>query len=483
MMSLKSRAAKAVSWQLFGSITDQTINFAFTILLARLLEPSDFGLMAMAMFLIALSRVFIDVGFSSAIIQNQNNTDLTYSSVFYFNLTLGLAFTLIFYFSADMLGRIYGLPQVSEIFKWLSALFLFNAANSVQQTILKKRLDFKKISVRTNVAHLFGGIVGVTSAFMGYGVYSLVSQSLASSVASTIVLWSASGWRPDFNFSVKEIKKLSGFSLYVFLDNLTNQLSNKLDVFVIGKWVSPAALGLLTTARKVNNTVNVYTVSSYMNVMYPLLSEVRSDQKQFLRVYSKLISVTTFLSMLAAGIIYILSSDVIMLLFGEKWIDSVDMLQVLALSISFSPINTLSNKVFLSMGLSKQNFKIGLVKKYLKLLPLVTLINGNILDYLLWLLAVKFCIAALNIITLKRYIDIPMHINIGAIIHGLIPLTVWVYCYITLDISYSHIFVRIGFAISYILFFLTFNYLIKNEGYRFLYTNVAALFKRMKGLK
>ncbi|MEQ9307094.1 MAG: oligosaccharide flippase family protein, partial [Marinoscillum sp.] len=220
MKSLKKRTTSALAWDIGGTMLRQTFNFVTSIFLARLLTPEEFGLVGMSMVFIAFAEVFIDVGFSSALIQNQKNSELTYNSVFFINIGAGFLLTIVFYLSAPLIGRFYNNMEVVGLVRWLSLIFVFNSANLVQVAILKKKLNLKIMNVRTSIGAMIGGIAGVASAFAGLGVYSLVIQHITMAVAGTLLLWTTAGWLPKMEFSWREVKNLTGFSTYIFMDRI-----------------------------------------------------------------------------------------------------------------------------------------------------------------------------------------------------------------------------------------------------------------------
>src|SRR5690606_36198065 len=154
----------------------------------------------MAMVFISISQVFIDVGFASDLIQNKNNTNLTYSSVFYMNVVVGLLLTVLFYFAAPLIGNFYNCPPITDLVRWLSLIFIFNSLNQVQTAILRRNLNFKVLTLRTVTANVIGGVLGVVFAFQGFGVYALVIHQLSAALIGTVLLWSTSDWKPDFKF-------------------------------------------------------------------------------------------------------------------------------------------------------------------------------------------------------------------------------------------------------------------------------------------
>ncbi len=369
MTSLKQRTFKAIVWDLLGRFLTQGSSFILTIILARLLAPEEFGIVAMAMAFISISNVFIDFGFSSALIQNQNNSSLTYSSVFYFNVFAGLIITSVIFLLAPFIGQFYHDESIVSLVRWLSLVFLFNSFNRVQNTILTKELNFKSLSLRLLIASVLGGIGGVILAYHDFGVYSLVFQTLTTALFSTILLWSTSSWKPDLNFSFSEVKKLIGFSSFAFFERLINNIFMRLDVLLIGKIFTPLTVGFYTRASSLKDQVTKYSSTSITRVFYPVLSSLQSDEAEFKRIYFRLISVIVFLSFGLSGILFILGEDIIIFLFGIKWMPSVLMFKLLVLTSCNQPLNSMMWNAIMSKGKSKENFYFGLLKKSVGIIP------------------------------------------------------------------------------------------------------------------
>ncbi|PTB93730.1 hypothetical protein C9994_12750 [Marivirga lumbricoides] len=423
LTSLKNRSATAFAWNIAGTILKQGSGFVISIFLARLLEPAEFGLVGMAMVFITVSQVFIDVGFASALIQNKDNTNLTYSSIFYLNFAAGLVLTAIFYFSAPFIGDFYDNPEITSLIRWLSLIFVFNSLNLVQTALLSKELNFKVLTLRKVIATAIGGALGVLCAFQGLGVYSLVVQQISTAVLSTAFLWTSSNWKPDLQFSMEEVKRLTGFSAFVFLDRFTTTAFQQLDVLFVGKVFSPATLGFYSRAGTLRDQVINYTSGTLLSVFYPVLSSLQDNHNEFMRIYFKVISVVAFVSYGLTGLLYIMGADIIILLFGEKWEPSVQIFQVLILAVCVFPINGMMINAFMSKGKSKENFYLGLLRKAIKIIPLVIAYYYGIFAFTVALVIVDYTLTTINIFFTKKIIDIPKSVHFKKIFEGLIPLS------------------------------------------------------------
>lgn len=474
--SLKSKSAKGFAWNFGGSLLQQGSTFIVSIFLARILSPAEFGLVGMAMVFITVSQVFIDVGFASALIQRQDNTSLTYSSIFYLNIVIGLLLTAGFYFCAPLIGAFYKNPQVTSLVRWLSLIFVFNSFDIVQMTILKKELNFKTLTVRTFLATIIGGIAGVIAAFSGLGVYSIVVQKVLTAVLGTVFLWSTTTWRPDLKFSFKEVKKLTGYSAFIFFDQVYYQITIQLDMLIGGKVFSPKVLGYYSRANSLRNLVTQYSSSSLTAVFFPVLSSLQDKEEEYRRVYFKVISVIAFISYGLTGVMCILGRDIIITLFGAKWEPSIPIFQVLILSAGNTPLNNMMNNAFYSKGKSKENFWIGVFRKSLRFLPLFMMYYSGMFAFTIGLVIINFIIIIFNIFFLKRFLGLSAKKHFQKIFEGLLPLSIVLvgFFYFHVDTTWMRIIWAIGFVVIYVFS----SKLMKTEGLVFIMNNMPAITKK-----
>ena len=470
MSSLKRKSAIAIAWDFGGLLLNRGSGFIISIFLARLLSPEEFGLVGMAMVFIAISQVFIDVGFASALIQRKENSNLAYSSVFYFNLFSGLILTGMFYFLAPFIGKFYDSIEVTTLVRWLSLSFLFNSFNQVQSTILKKELNFKVLTIRGVIASNIAGILGIIAAFQGFGVYALVIQTLTSAILSTILLWSISSWKPSLHFSFKELRGLIGYSSYVFFDQIVSTAFGKIDVMVIAKLFSPATLGFYSRAVSLQSQVSIYSTSSIKKVFFPVLSSLQNDKKGYERVYFKVISVVAFISYGLTGVLYVLGESIIIGLFGEKWSPSVEIFEILILSVCNFPISTMIINAFMSKGFSKENFKIGLLRKSVRIIPLCLAYFYGIYEFTVAVVVVSYIMTFVNVLLLNYYTKLSLKKLIQKIYEGMIPL---ISLFILMNyFEFYSLLTNVLIAIIFVILNIGYNYLLKTEGFEFILVNV-----------
>ncbi len=473
MSTLKNKTIKAFSWDILGRIFIQGNSFIVSIFLARLLGPEQFGLIAMAMAFISISSVFIDIGFSSALIQSQKNTQTTYSSIFFFNIFAGAILTIITFLIAPLIGQFYGNQLVTELVRWLSLVFIFNSFNRVQNTILNKELNFKALTLRTFVASIVSGTLGVVCAYQGWGVYSLVVQTLSFGFLSTLLLWSTSTWKPSFHFSLDEVKRLMGFSIYAFLERILNNIFIRLDVLLLAKIFSPVTVGFYSRSSTLVDQVTKYTSTSIIRVLFPVLSKVQDNQEEYQKIYFRMFSIISFLSYALSGILYFTGNDIIILLFGNKWQASIPIFQILIIASCNIPLNSLMWNALMSKGKAKENFYYGILRKSVGLFPFFFAYFLDIWWFTVTWVISKFIISFLNIIVLKKHSNLSISKHLYHLLNGLIVLIPGFLLFEYLDLK--QFATRIIFAISYLLIYLLVNWIIKNEGLIYIVSTITII--------
>lgn len=478
MKNLKKKSLNAFLWDLGGTFGRKGISFITSIFLARLLTPEEFGIVGMALVFIAVFQVFGDVGFTKGLIQSQENTSVTYSSIFYINILLGSILTISIYLAAPIVGSFYENDQVTEVLEYLSLLFILSAFNIVQQTILQKQLKMKVLSLRTILAQVIGGAVGITMAFMGYGVFSLVAQMITAGLVTSIVLWTVTDWYPKIEFSIKEVKRLFGFSAYIFFEQILSKIFKEINTLFIGKAFSASTLGFFTRAESFNKLIIKFSSTSLSKVFFPVLSELQNDEKNYKRVYYKLISVVTLISFGFTGVLFILSETLIIGLFGAKWEPSVLIFQILVLKGYIYPVSVVINNAFLSQGKSKEFFLVGLVRKFSRLLPLVVGYFYGFNAFLIAFVILSNLLMVYNVFVAKIYANVSFWKHYKWIIEGFITVGIFLIPYYFF--FYQNLYINILWAVIFGMYYIGISYLRKHDGLLFIKSNLSRFLKTKK---
>ena len=407
LKDLKAQGTKAFLWDFSGKMAMHATGFIVTIFLTRLLEPANFGLIAITMVIIGIAQVFTDVGLGNALIQRRRVLPVHYSSVFFFNIFIGALLTLITFLSAPWIGVFYNSEQLAPIVKVTSLVFFINAFSSVQATKLRKEINYAAITKTNIIASLLSGIIGVSLAFYNFGVWSLVAQTLARGLIFNICIWSFAHWFPSLLFSFKALFQLWGFGFRMFLSGLLDAVFTRLDVIIIGKLFTPATLGFFERAKSLNQMIVDYSSGSLMSVLFPVLSKVRNDLPRFRRIIIKSLGIISFVIFMLLGGIYLISEELIVLLFTEKWLPSVKYFKILVLSGFAYPISALLVNVLVGRGNSKAFLRLEIVKKVVFSTNLVVGFIWGIEGYLYGLIMASTLAVFLNVVFAAKEIKLP----------------------------------------------------------------------------
>lgn len=367
----KQDQASALGWSFLGIFSRQGVTFIVSIVLARLLLPADFGLVGMAMAFVGLTQLLVDGGFSHALIQAKKTDAISYDSVFYYNLVVGLVIMVILQLAAPAIGRFYDSNTIITLVRWLSLLIPIHASGVVHQAIFMRTLRFKELGVRSFLASIAGGTVGLLMASGGYGVYALVGQALTGSLSGVIVLWWAADWRPGRRFSRSRLRQISHFGRFAFAANLLGKSLTEIYALSIARLFSPATLGFFTRSQSLSRLVIQYTSGIVMKVYFPVFSKLQDKQEKFRELFFKITGLTAWATFLLTGVLIIGAELLIVTLFGEKWLPSVKIFQVMMFSFFNYPINALLINAMLAKGLAKRNLYYGLIRSVIRIAPLL----------------------------------------------------------------------------------------------------------------
>ena len=352
MGSLKQKAFSGILWKFIEQACNSVLGFIISIILARLLMPSDYGIIGMLTIFIALSTTIIDSGFGSALIQKKDRTEQDLNTVFIFNIFISLICYMILFFCAPFIAAFYKTPILVKILRVLGLNLIINSFNSIQRTQLAIKIDFKTTTIVALIGLISGGIIGIIMAYRGFGVWALVAQNMTNAVFSSIVLWVYSKWRPIFIFSFTSLKGMFKYGSKLLLAGIYAITLNNLYNIIIGRVYESKELGVYTRANQLPELIS-NTLNSVINsVTFPLLSSVNDDKERMILVYSKMLSMTAFVVFPAMTLLAILSRPFVMVLLTEKWIAIIPLMQFLCFARMMTPISALNLNILNASGRS-----------------------------------------------------------------------------------------------------------------------------------
>lgn len=342
---LRDSVARGVAWTLGEKAGSMLLQMGVSIVVARLLSPNDYGVMAILTVFVTLMLVVVDSGFSQTLIRSTEPTKSDYRSVFVFNVAMSLLLYVVMVLLSPLLARYFEIPIITKIAPILFLLLPLNALCVIQQAIFARQFKFDTLSKVVFLSSLFSGVVAVVLALSGCGVWSLVGQRLASMASKALMLWWVSDWRPEGLFSGSALKAMAPYSLRLMTTDLITALYNNISQLFVGKIYSTQTLGYYNQGQKLKDVPVLSTLQSVQNVTFPALSKIKDDALKFKESYRQLISMVGFILFpIMAGLIAV-APTMFELLLGEKWMPSVPYFEVLCLSGLFMPLSSIAYNV------------------------------------------------------------------------------------------------------------------------------------------
>lgn len=361
--NLKQKAASGMAWTALQKYTTMGIQFISGIILARLLTPYDYGCIGMLSIFMVLAEAFIDGGFGSALIQKKRPTQVDYSTIFYWNITMSLVMYAVLFFSAPAIARFYKIPLLCNVLRVQGLILFIYAFNVIQRNQLQKKLNFKVLSIVSIVTSLISLGVTILMAYKGFGVWALVVQNIITAAIPAIVFWFYIKWRPIKVFSWDAFKELFGFGFYMFLTNLLNQFGQQIQGLLIGKFYNPNTMGYYSKAHSTEKLASTSISSVMMQVTYPLYAEVQDDKEKLGNIIKRITMTLSYITFPLMFILLLCAKPIFLLLYSERWLPSVPYFQVLCIAGLAYSLQSVNNNAIAAVGKSKEMFVWTVVKR------------------------------------------------------------------------------------------------------------------------
>lgn len=361
--TLKNKTVNGVIWSFIERFSVQGVVFVIELIIARLIGPDNFGLIAQLAIFMAISQVFIDGGFSSALIQRKEHTDADFSTVFYINLGISILIYIGLFFAAPYIAAFYNEPILDPITKVYSLNLVINSLVAVNRTKLTINVDFKTQSKISFYSAVLSGVVGLSLAFMGYGVWSIVIQALVLAAFNVLFSFYYVRWIPTVGFSTKSFKSLFAFGSKLLMANIISAAYSKAYDVVIGKKYDANSLGLYSRADKFNQFASSNISGVLQRVSFPVLSSIQDDDDRLRRAYRKYMQISAFVVFpLILGMCGI-ARPMIETLLGQQWIKCAPMIQILAFAYLWDCVVMVNLNLIYVKGHSDYVLKLEVIKK------------------------------------------------------------------------------------------------------------------------
>lgn len=370
-MSLKKQALSSMFWSSIQTFGTQAINFFVSIVLARVLLPEEFGLIAMLAIFIGLGNVLINSGLTHSLIRTENANEEDFSTVFYFNLLGSLVIYFIVFFSAPFISDFYGQELLTPLVRVYSIIFIIDAFSTIQITRLTKILDFKTQMIVNLPSLIIGSVVGITMAYKGFGVWSLVWSSIVKSTAASIQIWYWAKWKPLLVFNIEKFKYHFNYGVKLMFSGILDILFINAYTIIIGRFFLPSQVGFYNRAQ----SFQMFPVNSLSlivtKVSYPLFSSIQNDNIRLKEAYKKIMQMIIFLIAPLLIIMSVLAEPLFRFLFTEKWLPAVPYFQILCANGILYPIHAYNLQILNVKGRSDLFLRLEVVKKILFLIVII----------------------------------------------------------------------------------------------------------------
>ncbi len=363
--TIKQKTISGLMWSFIDSFAQKGITFIVGIILARLILPREFGLIGMIGIFIAISTSFMDSGFGSALIRKKDCTDQDYSTVFYYNLIVGVFFYWVIFLSAPAISRFFNEPQLTPLVQVLGLVLIIDSFTIIQTTILTKKIDFKLQTKVSVISSIISGGVGILMAYSGFGVWSLVAMQISQRAINSFLLWLWNSWSPLLVFSKESFSELFSFGYKLLISGLIDTLYRNIYLMIIGKYFSAQALGFYTRANQFTALPSENIVRIISRVSYPVLAQILEDKHALKRNYKKIIKSTMLISFVLMMGMAAVAEPMVITLIGEPWRPSIVYLQLLCFVGMMYPLHALNLNMLNVQGRSDLFLKLEIIKKIL----------------------------------------------------------------------------------------------------------------------
>lgn len=371
-MTLKSKTISGFKWSIIDTALRYFLSFFISIILARILSPSDYGLVGMSAIFIAISRVFIDGGFSDALIRKTNCTVDDYSSILIFNIVLAFLLYFILFLTSNLISDFFNEPQLVDIIRVTGLGLIIGASSSIHSIYLKKILDFKLLAQIGFIGTIVSGLVSVIMAYWGYAFWSIIISGLIQGIVTSILLWlKRTNLELKFKFKFKIIVEHFSFGSKIMFGSLIHVIYNNMYYALVGKIFNTAVLGYYTRADNFQKLFSDNIDTVVRQVTYPVLSQIQGDENKLKSTYKTMLRTTSFLSFILLMGLVVVAKSFIVTLIGVKWLTSVPYLQLLCFVGIFLPLISINSNILNVKGRSDLTLKIVTLKVLLSIPSLV----------------------------------------------------------------------------------------------------------------
>lgn len=395
--SLRNKTLRGAAWSFFEKIGTQVVHFLVTIVLARLLTPSDYGVIGLLIVFLGVSQLFIDCGFGWALIRTKNRSEADLSTVFWYNLVISVVCYVALFLTAPCVASFYNMPSLKSILRVLGLNLIIQALYAIQVTRLTALVNFGLQARIVVSASIVSGIIGISLAYCGMGAWALVVQMMSATAFSCVMFWSFSGWRPKMLFSYASFRRLFGFGSKIMLASSLHTIYTSISPLIIGRKYSAADLGVYSRSDSLVALPGGIFQSTLGRVIFPVLSSIQEDEIRLRMVYNKYLRIVTSVVAPSMLLMAAVSEPVILTLIGAKWLSCVPYIMILAIAWMVDPIIIVNLNILYVKGRSDIVLKLEIIKKIIAIAIVVVSVQFGILWLCIGRVVYSFIALGLNL--------------------------------------------------------------------------------------
>ena len=377
--SLKQKTVTGVMWNALQKLSSSGIAFLLTLVMARLLSPSDYGMIGLLTVFIAVASIFVDCGFSLALVRKKDCTQEDRSTVFFWNIFISIVAYIILFFIAPYVASFYDMPLLCPLLRVVSLKIVIGSFTSIQSVNFTIALDFKTTTRITIINSLVSGFFGIAAAVAGMGVWALVIQQISGAIISCFQYWHASPWRPSWVFSKQSFRYLFGFGSNMLMSQLLETVYSNIYPIVIGKVFDASSLGHYSRAHTFASFPAQNITHVLSQVTFPVLAKIQDEDERLQTAYRKILRVSSFVVFPMLLGLSALAQPLIVIVIGEKWLFCAQLLQVVCFSMMWYPVHAINLNLLKVKGRSDLFFKLEVIKKFLGVVILIVSIPFGVM--------------------------------------------------------------------------------------------------------
>lgn len=479
--SLTSKTLSSMIWKFAERISAQLVTTVVGIVLARLLMPDDYGIVAIVNIVITICNVFVSSGFGTALIQKKDADEIDFSSVFYANLLISIALYGVVFATAPLVASFYENELLVSVLRVMGLRLPIAAINSVQQAYVSRKMQFRKFFIATLFGTIISGVVGIVLAYEGFGVWALVAQYLTNVTIDTIVLWFVVKWRPLWVCSIKKLKSLLSFGWKMLASGLLDTGYNELRGLIIGKKYSSADLAYFDQGKRYPSIIAININASINSVLLSAMSKVQDDKVKIKEATRKSIQIGSYIMFPMMIGFACVAEQFVHVVLTDKWLDVVPYLLIMCFVYAFYPIHTANLTAIQAMGRSDLFLKLEIIKKIIGLASVLISMWFGVFWIAFSMVVTTIISSIINAFPNKKLMDYSFSEQIKDLLPNLVISAVMgIFVYGMNFIPINSLVLLILQVLVGILIFIGLSAITKNYGFNFIFGYVKKLFRRKK---